>query len=178
VLHLHRIRCELSKKVSEQLRFRGWSCQRQSHRREVPTSTLFAKGGAPAFLPGAREEAAGRAGRPSPHEPLLIQRAAAIRWRNVRFQKVSYALVCVNLIGADIFLSGVNFGAWLRQAGRTNASVPTWATRSVSSRNPLAVRALSESRLRACMRRSGFRLLRSRGLRSHRLCIRPRRRVS
>jgi hypothetical protein len=29
---------------------------------------------------------------------LLIQRAAAIRWWHVRYQKVSYALVCVNLI--------------------------------------------------------------------------------
>jgi hypothetical protein len=97
----------------------------------VPTSTLFAKGGAPAFLPGAREEAAGRAGRPSPHEPLLIQRAAAIRWRNVRFQKVSYALVCVNLIGADIFLSGVNFGAWL-SPGWTDECVRPYVSYSFS----------------------------------------------
>jgi hypothetical protein len=36
--------------------------------------------------------------RPSLREPLLIQRAAAIRWGDVRFQKISYALVCVNLI--------------------------------------------------------------------------------
>src|SRR5712692_3538842 len=38
-----RIRRELSKKVSDQLRFHGWSCQRQSHRRGVPTSTFLAR---------------------------------------------------------------------------------------------------------------------------------------
>ena len=37
-----RIQCELSKKVSDQLRFHGWSCQRQSHRRvRVPGQALL-----------------------------------------------------------------------------------------------------------------------------------------
>src|SRR5258708_32690566 len=36
--------------------------------------------------------------RPSLRERLLVQRAAAIRRWNMRFQKVSYALVRVNLV--------------------------------------------------------------------------------
>ena len=36
--------------------------------------------------------------RPSLREWLFVQRATAIRWWDVRLQKVSYALVGVNLI--------------------------------------------------------------------------------
>src|ERR1700719_3518793 len=65
-----------SKKVSDQLRFHGWSCQRQSHRRvRVPGRVSMGE-----------------------HARLFVQRATAIRWGNVGFQKISYALVGVNLI--------------------------------------------------------------------------------
>jgi hypothetical protein len=158
-----RIRCELSKKVSDQLRFHGWSCQRQSHRRvRVPGQALLkravrflreigtqilALGQNPLLYPlrperwgrangdcgryvilframgevvrieqvvyglhfvksslrsawqiaGAVGDAASRVST-GEQERLFVQRAAAIRWRNVGFQKISYALVGVNLI--------------------------------------------------------------------------------
>jgi len=49
---------------------------------------------------------------------------------------------------------------------------------SASNCNPLAERALSENPPLACTHQSDFRLLRSRGLHSHRLCIRPLPRAS
>jgi len=57
-----------------------------------------AKSGTPAFLVGAPVGQLDGRMRPSLRERLLIQRAAAIRCRNVRFQKVSHSLVGVNLI--------------------------------------------------------------------------------
>ena len=181
-----RIRCELSKKVSDQLRFHGWSCQRQSHRRvRVPGQALLER--AVSFL---RE--IGRQILAVRQNPFFYQTTT----RKVRAREWRLSSVCdpvsrdgrgrqdrtrslwTSLREVLAPLSMTNCGRGRRRGEPRLYGGAGTVIRSASSCNPLAERGLSENQLRACRRQSDFLLLRSRGLRSHRLCIRPRRRAS
>ena len=93
----------------------------------------------------------------------------------VRIDRVVYGLPLREVLAP---LSMTNYGRGRRRGEPRLYGGAGTVIRSASSCNPLAERGLSENQLRACRRQSDFLLLRSRGLRSHRLCIQPRRRAS